>query len=366
MNDMATKLLKNPTLRQIAERSGVSTATVDRVISNRAKVSPRTKALVMDAIAALRSDERAPSGRTRRSDRSKSLRFGVVVEGGQAFVNSIERKFNSLLPRYQGLNVALEFYTLEGEYSIEGYKQLLTKAASQCDGLVVTSREHSEITACVNAVINQGVQVVTYTTDLNGSMRLGYSGMNNSGAGRVAGRLLGQSAAGRQGDVLLIVSAPYQCQYERELGFRRVLREEYPALRICESIDNHDLDSDCYSNLMSLFRDGRKPLGIYNVTGGTAGVTRALEELGWQDDVFYVAHELDEVSYPLLAEGRINVVIDQELRAELVLAINGLMYHCGALERAPAFTETSPIIATRENMNGPLEVDIPSAQDLVL
>lgn len=361
---MASKILNRPTLKEIAAHSGVSMATVDRVLSNRAKVSPHTRERVMSSIETLTGGAVSASGQS-ASAKAKQLSFGLVMEGGSVFIRSVERKVESVRQRYQGLGIKVTTYSPQA-YSVSKFKTLLRTAAAKHDGLIVVSRENTEISAAINAIVSTGTPVVCLTTDLSDTLRLGYSGMNNTGAGRVAGRLMGKFTGDQAGDVILIVSAPYHCQYERELGFRRILRENFPNLRILESIDNHDLDADSYDGLMRLFNSGVKPLGIYNVTGGTAGVVRALDEKGWTDECFYIAHELDDVSHPLLAEGKINVVMDQDLRAEIILAINGLMYHSGVLARAPVFTEASPIVTTRENMGGLLEIDIPSLDELVL
>lgn len=362
---MASKLLNRPTLKEIAAHSGVSMATVDRVLSSRAKVSPHTRERVMKSIEALTGGVVvAGSKSAAKTGRIKPLVFALVMEGGSAFLRTVERKVDSVRQRYLGLGVQIVTYSPEN-YSVESYKQLLQTAAKKHDGLIVVSRENTEVSATINAIVSGGTPVVCLTTDLSDTLRLGYSGMNNTGAGRVAARLMGKFTGGKVGDVILIVSAPYHCQYERELGFRRILRENFPKLRIRESIDNHDLDSDSYGSLMKLFKAGVKPLGIYNVTGGTAGVVRALDEMGWTNDCFYIAHELDDVSHPLLAEGKINVVMDQDFRSEIILAVNGLMYHCGALARPPVFTEASPIVTTRENMGGLLEIDIPSSEELI-
>lgn len=363
---MASRLLKRPTLKEIAAHSGVSMATVDRVLSSRAKVSPHTRERVMKSIEALTGGAVSMSG-TAVAERAKpkELSFALVMEGGAAFIRAVERKVDSVRQRYEGLGIRVTTFVPQ-EYSVSTFKSLLQRAAGKHDGLIVVSRENSEISAAINAIVIGGTPVVCLTTDLSDTLRLGYCGMNNTGAGRVAARLMGKFTGDKSGDVILIASAPYHCQYERELGFRRILRENFPNLRILESIDNHDLDVDSYDGLMRLFESGVKPLGIYNVTGGTAGVVRALDDKGWTDDCFYIAHELDDVSHPLLAEGKINVVMDQDLRAEIILALNGLMYHCGVLARAPVFTEAPPIVTTRENMGGLLEIDIPSLDELAL
>jgi LacI family transcriptional regulator len=150
--------------------------------------------------------------------------------------------------------------------------------------------------------------------------------------------------------LVLVVSGPYSSQYERELGFRRVIREQFPNLRIHESLNNHDLDEESYENLTALFDSGIKPLGVYNVTGGTRGAAKAISEKGWKDDIVFIGHELNESSYSLLAKNEVDVILDQDLHAEVITAIEVLLSHHGIRQAPPSLTPSAPIIRIRENM----------------
>ena len=45
---------------------------------------------------------------------------------------------------------------------------------------------------------------------------------------------------------------PYRCQQERELGFRKVLRSEFPNINIKESVYTLDTSEESYKNVKSM------------------------------------------------------------------------------------------------------------------
>ncbi|NQZ32206.1 MAG: substrate-binding domain-containing protein [Oceanospirillaceae bacterium] len=234
-------------------------------------------------------------------------------------------------------------------FDLAQYIALFKEAAAKHDGLIIVCREDATNSCIVNKIISQGTPVVCVTTDISGTIRLGCVTMDHVSAGRTARSLMGRFIGDKQGEVVLVVSAPYRSQYERELGFRRIIREQYPNLVIRESLNNHDLDEESYQSLMSLFKSGIKPLGVYSLAGGTSGVASAIKDMGWSKEVVYIGHELNEGSYQLLTENDIDIIIDQDLHVEVVSAVNVLLHCHQVLDQAPVYTPSAPII-THENM----------------
>lgn len=340
---MNLDLLRKTTLKEVAALAGVSVATVDRVISNRANVSPHTRERVLAAIDTLNR------GATADVATVSERRYAFVVESGAMFVDSIARTVEAVRDLYAALNTSLTVESVV-DFEMATFLTSLRNAAASHDGVILLCREDPAIAACVNQLIEDGTSVVCFTSDLSDCARLAYVGANHVSAGRTAGLLMGRYIGPQAGDVVLVVSAPYRSQYERELGFRRIIREQFPNLRIHESLNNHDRDDDSYESLRALFDRGIKPLGIYNVTGGTGGVARAIEEKGWRDEIVFIGHELDASSGALLSNNAVDIIIDQDLRQEVSTAVNVLLHHDGVLKQAPAVTPTAPIITTRENI----------------
>ncbi len=66
---------------------------------------------------------------------------------------------------------------------------------------------------------------MTLVTDLPGSQRLAYIGMDNRAAGATAAYLMGQWLGDRPGDVLVTLSRGFfRGEEEREMGFQGAMR----------------------------------------------------------------------------------------------------------------------------------------------
>ena len=133
--------------------------------------------------------------------------------------------------------------------------------------------------------------------------------------------LTGQVIGDREGKVLLVYSAPYRVQEERELGFRRVLRSEFPKLSVVERVNSHD-DSDLvYRNMGRYIEEHGSPAGIYNVAGGNIGVGKAITEFGLAGNLVFIGHELNANSRHLLETGVMNFVIGHDVLHEVETAV---------------------------------------------
>ncbi len=125
-----------------------------------------------------------------------------------------------------------------------------TKAGHvQVDGILLVAREHTEINRAVRRVTQAGKPVICMTTDLPNSGRTAYVGEDQTAAGATAAFLLGNSVRDKNGRILFVLSLPFRCQQEREQGFRRVLRAEFPNLIVDETVSSHEDASRTYDEI---------------------------------------------------------------------------------------------------------------------
>jgi LacI family transcriptional regulator len=159
------------------------------------------------------------------------------------------------------------------------------------------------------------------TTDLPNSGRAAYVGNDQTSAGSAAAHLMGRFVGERIGKVLIVISASYRVQEERELGFRRVLRADFAHLEIEDRVNSNDDAEYSYRNLMEYLDRHGAPLGIYNVAGGNLGIGRALEASGLVGKTVFIGHELNANSRTLLETGLMDVVIGHDVDHEVALSV---------------------------------------------
>ena len=171
-----------------------------------------------------------------------------------------------------------------------------------------------------------GIPVLTLVSDIAHAPRVGYVGIDNRNAGRLAGHLLGRFVPGSAGEVALFAgSLSYRGHEEREMGFRHVLADEFPNLRIVELREVRDDLERSYREARRCWRHDPSLRGIYNIGAGNRGIARALEEAGRAREVVFIGHELTEHTRRFLLSGTMDAVIDQNPRVEAREAIDRLL-----------------------------------------
>src|SRR5215469_5589928 len=94
-------------INEIVAASGLSRATVDRVLNKRPGVHPRTQAHVLRTIAHLETNGRSPGSAPAVFDLRKTHHFGIVVQAGDTFTRSVIEKVEKLKQTDGGDGVTL-------------------------------------------------------------------------------------------------------------------------------------------------------------------------------------------------------------------------------------------------------------------
>ncbi|MBV8376566.1 MAG: substrate-binding domain-containing protein, partial [Verrucomicrobia bacterium] len=104
--------------------------------------------------------------------------------------------------------------------------------------------DHPNVREAVRELDAANVPVLTMVSDIPNVPRIGYVGIDNRSAGRLAGHLLGRLSESKPQKVALFAgSLSYRGHEEREMGFRHILAEEFPHLQIVqlrESLDDFE------------------------------------------------------------------------------------------------------------------------------
>jgi LacI family transcriptional regulator len=132
------------------------------------------------------------------------------------------------------------------------------------------------------------------------------------------------------------------------MGFRSVLTEDFPTLRIVELREIMDDRDRAYEESRSVLNAHPDLAAIYNAGAGNPGIARALTERGLAGRVMLIGHEATEGNKRLLLDGVIDAVIDQNPRVEAREALNVLTH---AVRDIP-YVQVAPRLAIifRENL----------------
>ncbi len=308
--------------RRIALLAGVSTATVDRVLNDRRGVRPETAQRVLEAVSTLNKEIDANINRRRHHH---AYVFSVAIQSGAGFNQRIQDAIATLdysvfLPERVELR-----QSITNDLAPEPFVHEIQQAAKSTDGLIVACQEATVIRDAVNDLVGRNFPVICIATDLPTTNRLGYVAMDQYRSGRAAGTLIGRFIGEQSGEVLLIVSANFRCQQEREIGFREVMRESFRNLTVSERLQSANDVQDLHDNIRSYLEAGRRPIGVYNVSWDNNGVIRALADIRYFKWPVYVCHDLTFNARKLLIDGKIDAIIDYDADQAVIKAIRHLI-----------------------------------------
>ena len=313
------------TLIDVARESGVSAATVDRVLNNRPGVRLRTRDIVLETAQRLgyiaaAVDRRVPDPPAA----ADVLRLDFVFPvGNNIFIRELQRQIETQSALRPGLDVRV--VTIEG-LDPERLASALLALRGQTQGVGVIALDHPTVREALRSLVADSVKIATIASDILHVPRIAYIGIDNRQAGRLAGYLLSRFLGpGRRGKVALFAgSLSYRGHEEREMGFRHILAEQFPDLQVVELREMLDDRDKAYAEASALLDRHPDLAAIYNIGAGNTGIARALKERGRNGAVVFIGHEATEHTRELLLDGTLDAVIDQNPRVEAREALNVL------------------------------------------
>jgi LacI family transcriptional regulator len=316
-------------VREIAQQSGLSEATVDRVLNDRPGVRENTRAEVQQAIADL--------DKQRAQLRLNGRRYliDVVMQTPRRFSDAFRDAVEAELSTFAPAMLRARFHLWETGATAATVEQLAQLRGSH--GVILKAPDEPPVADAVDRLVDTGIPVVTYTTDVPNSARCGYVGIDNHGAGVTAAYLmqqwLGADTAPEKVGVLITLSRNvFRGEGEREVGFRSALRGA--GLDVIDVTDSDGIDATNERLVLDALRRHPEIEAVYSVGGGNAATVAAFEKLGRRCRVF-IAHDLDADNRRLLRDGRISAVLHNDLRADARLALRMILQARGALPAEP-------------------------------
>ena len=236
----------------------------------------------------------------------------ILPAGANEFMRMLEAEFRITADRYVHERVRISITHVD-VFDGEALAAALERLPAELDGVALVALDHPAVTEAVNGLVERGVVVVTLVSDLPGTRRAHFIGIDNYAAGRTAATLLGRFLGHRSGKVGLIAgSLSLRDHIERQYGFEQVIAREYPDLVLLPLREARDDDARVRDVAGGLLAEHESLVGIYNVGAGTPGIVAALEESGRARDIVFIAHELTPFNRRHLVRGTIDAVINQD------------------------------------------------------
>ena len=304
----------------MARAAGVSLATVDRVLNGRAGVSPTTTEKVEAAIAALGFQRDLSASLLARA---RDLRVVFIIpDSSNEFMASLADAVARRGSETRADRLQLQTTRLKALDANALVQSLDALDPSDCDCAVIVATQDQSVLAAVDSATRRGVVVMTLVSDLPGSSRRHFIGIDNVAAGRTAASLMGRFCPGGGKIAVIAGSLHLHDHRDRLEGFRATIAAEFPLLVLVGPIEGHDERAETQALVGQLLAQHPDLVGLYNLGAGNAGLVAALEASSRSGQIRVIAHELTEPTRRGLRSGAIDVVLDQNPDGEIRAAID--------------------------------------------
>lgn len=297
------------TIKQIAEIAGVARSTVDKVLNDRPGVSDE----VRDRIRKIADElgyEANIIGKA-LAFQHKPLTIAVIMPDIE-FTQTAKIGMEKAYQEYKAFGIKLEYY-LTKDYDIAQQTATLEYLAQQnVAGIILRPADDKHLQDTVRQVVQQGIPVVTFNSDLKDSGRMCFVGQDLLKAGRVAGNLLGKLLNSKGKTAIITGSTTLAALELRQEGFTQVLTERYPAIEVTEVVETQENKIVTFQKTMDLLRRNPDLNGIYVTGGPIAEVGKAIKLMKMAGKVKVVCFDLYPEVIELIQEDVIDFTIGQD------------------------------------------------------
>lgn len=330
------------TFLEIATASGVSLATVERVLNGRGGVRQDKVQRVIAAAQRLGYDRRLPE----------------VHRGVTRIELILSRPDTTFFTRLTDAFVSIAG-TLDAKVTL--HRTLIAQDPAECvarinakglrrSGLIITAPDHPEVREALQQVQAAGTPVIQLVTRTAG-FQADYVGIDNYAAGRTAAMFLSRMSRSRGLVLALCPIESYAAHKDRLRGFSDYFATApNPDLCFDHILLGREEGSFSADLLRQVLDESAPVAGLYNCGGLNGVLCDVLRSHPAGKGIFFVGHELTDRSAAALSDGTMQVVIDQAPEVQARRALDLMLYRIGLLHHPVDNAPIRFITITAQNL----------------
>ena len=296
------------TMQAIADRAGVSRATVDKVIHNRPGVSDAVRDKIRNII--LETNYQPVQMRKHFHEETSNIRIAIIMpELIEYFMHSIKAGMDASYLEYQPYGLHIDYYfcnSYDPQPMIAILQHLKTTAVN---GIILRGIKDPQIVQLIGEFADKGIPTFTFDADLPESKRVSFVGEDLYRTGRMGASLLCKSI-GYEGEIALLVGGMnVDTSVRRIAGFRSYIDEYAPNVHIVaieETLSQYIITYQKSTELLNRFPHLK---GMWNAVGHSEYMAQAVIDAGKQQKVRLGALIFTKEVMRLVKEGVIDHTI---------------------------------------------------------
>ena len=226
--------------------------------------------------------------------------WGATVKVGQDFAKEVLADKNCTVD----VIAVSSFDAMEWSSAVENC------VASNYDAICFLAIS-DELEPAVEQAEKAGIAVFLFNCDLPDSARVAFYGMDDVQAGNVAGNAIAEAMP--DGGKYAIITGDFSVTgHENRRKGCHEITDELSNLECVGEYQNNDSADEAYSLTTDILNANPDVKAIYVTAGGPSGAAQALVDAGKDQDVLLVCHDVLDSIVDYIADGVINICIDQD------------------------------------------------------
>ena len=298
------------TIKKIAEYSGVSRGTVDRVLNNRGNVKPETEELVRKIADQLGYTPNI-AGKALAA-RKKSLTIGIIlISEGNTFFDDVINGINQAEKELKDYGVNIVLKRMKG-YNAQEQLKLIEELKENINILILNAISDTAVADAIAELSEKNIGVITVNTDIENSKRLCYVGSDYEKGGETACGMMGFLTNGHANIGILTGSEKILGHRQRVAGFRKIMKNKYPDMKEVAFAATDDDDIQAYEVTKQMLSKHKEIDTLFIVAAGIYGVCRAVMHLGLERKINIISFDKIPVTVDMMKAGIIKATICQQ------------------------------------------------------
>ena len=296
------------TIKEIAEKAGVSRGTVDRALNDRGRINPE----VAERIRAI-AKEMNYVPKKKKVIKETTLKLGIVTQlAKSSFMIPIRSGLESIIGDLKKRNIDCFLEEVDGVDEAAQLQALDRLVELGVKGIAIMPVDSDGIREKINQLTDQGILIITFNSDILGTNRQCFVGMDNFKSGKTAAGLLGMLTKGK-GKVLAITGYfGNSVNSLRVAGFVEEWKESFPELELTGVQSSFDSSAEVEKILSNTLENYSNLDGVVVFSGGQAGIARALEKIDESKRPFVIIYDLTKNNIEMLKNDQVDFLIDQD------------------------------------------------------
>jgi LacI family transcriptional regulator len=305
----------NITIKKIAELAGVSRGTVDRVLNNRPNVKPEIREKVLSIAAEYNY---TPNKLARAlAYNNKPTIIGVITPPWiESLFSDIHSGIKAAEDEFKNFGLKIEYKCVSNEDPEECINALNEFAQNGINGIALCAMNNKRIRDKVNHLVDMGIPIVTFNSDITDSKRLCFVGQDLYKSGRVAADLMGKCVGPKSKVVVALASMEFQAHKARIDGFLDKLKELDKGVVAADILQTFEKYQTTYDMILSSLKKDPEIQGIYMATEDVQGCVDAVKSFSPNHKIHVICNDMIPRTRKFLREGSVDFTICQDLFAQ--------------------------------------------------